>query len=136
MEHFWMHLIEQFSAQWKLLFDQQIMTITAVMLIKSLNIIDNMLNCIIRIFEYYVHKDAISNVQSVKNKNGRSTQTWTWKVKEIQIHGHKVYPQFIATSCHCRSFQHQPSTSFSSLDHNFSRYTVCIKTDCNKLWRG
>ena len=77
MEHFWMHLIEQFSAQWKLLFDQQIMTITAVMLIKSLNIIDNMLNCIIRIFEYYVHKDAISNVQSVKNKNGRSTQTWT-----------------------------------------------------------
>ena len=31
------------------------------------------------------------------------------------------------------SFQHQPSTSFSSLDHNFSRYTVCIKTDCNKL---
>ena len=31
------------------------------------------------------------------------------------------------------SFQHQPSTSFSSLDHNFSRYTVCIKTDWKNI---
>ena len=36
--------------------------------------------------------------------------TLTWKPKKNKIHGRKVYPQFIATRCHCPLYH--PSISF------------------------